>query len=223
MIRLVIVAVALFLLLVGGSAIALYEYLGWKGLALFPFAVLLLVWMAKIIIGRLIKAFALGLFSIKSKVLRNATVEVHSITAVPKPEDASAENAGKKNSDEAKDDSSADKHNEREYNYFVADLTITPADANSEAIWEPSEMILTSEKVKGLADIEGKEIGHIHDLLIWNESKFEDDEVGKYPGKQRLKITFAVKIGTSTAFLQYYNEPVGVLHFSTSAAPIGVG
>jgi len=38
-----------------------------------------------------------------------------------------------------------------------------------------------------------------------------DDEIGKYPGEQRLKLTMEVTPGTRHAWLYYYQEQVGAL------------
>jgi hypothetical protein len=48
-------------------------------------------------------------------------------------------------------------------------------------------------------------------VLVWNGSGFGPDEEGKYPGSQRLKVTFGVKPGITKAWLQYYNETLGSL------------
>jgi len=69
----------------GVLAVELYHFFGWKGMLAFPFIVLALIWVGKIFIGKLIKRFALGLFSMKSGVLRGASMTVHSIASVPKP------------------------------------------------------------------------------------------------------------------------------------------
>ena len=51
---------------------------------------------------------------------------------------------------------------------------------------------------------------------IWDSLQFGPDDPGKYPGEQRLKITFEVQPGVSKAWLHYYNEPIGTLEL-----PIG--
>src|SRR5580765_2336262 len=83
--RLILLAVLFLLILVGGIAVALFHFFGWKGMLAFPFIVIALVWLGKIVIAKLIKDFALVLFSMKSKVLRGAAMTVHSIKPIPKP------------------------------------------------------------------------------------------------------------------------------------------
>ena len=88
-----------------------------------------------------------------------------------------------------------------------------PREGNAERVWEPGEFILVSEPIKSLADLEDgdKEVGSTHDVRVWNGTVFGPDDPGKYPGEQRLKLTFSVTPGTTKAWLQYYNEPIGSL------------
>jgi len=231
MMRLILLAVLFVLILVGGVAVALFHLFGWKGMLAFPFIVVALVWLGKIVIAKLIKDFALVLFSMKSKVLRGATMKVHSITPISKPppyqpaeeedeeegedEDEEDEEAAEVGTGEPESDTEADSPEEEEKprHYYDVDLTITPREASSDRVWEPSEFILTSEPIQSLVDLqEGeKEVGTTHNVMIWDGSIFGPDDAGKYPGEQRLNVTFAMKPGTAKAWLQYYNETIGPL------------
>ena len=62
MIRLILFVVIGLFVVVGGLAVALYHFFGWKGLIVFPFILIAVVWLAKIVISSLVKKFALGLF-----------------------------------------------------------------------------------------------------------------------------------------------------------------
>jgi hypothetical protein len=218
MVRMILVVVVLLLALVAGIAVALNHYFGWKGLIAFPFILIALVWLGKVIIGRLIKRFALGLFGMKSGVLRGATMAVHSVTAVAKPEptpepeeDTSEED--RIDADEEEDaEPAADVTESEPKHYFAVDVTITPK-GNGEHYWEPGEFILTSERLSSLEDLEDgeKQVGDMERVEIWDGAVFGPDDPGKYPGPQRLRLTFAVKPGTSRAWLQYYAEPIGEL------------
>src|SRR6266404_3834985 len=208
MLRLSLLAVVFLLVLVGVLAVELYHFFGWKGMLTFPFIVLALLWIGKAFIGKLIKRFALGLFSMKSGALRGATMTVHSIASVPKPSDFNdTEEVGEADADnhcnetDAKD-ITAEKQQEEEVddekpepekprNYYIVDLTITPGEACGDRVWEPGEFILTSERIKSLADLEDgeKEVGTTHEVQVWDGSEFGPDDSGKYPGQQRLKVT----------------------------------
>ena len=215
MVRLILVAVILALALVAGIAVALNHFFGWKGLIAFPFILIAFVWLGKLVIGKLIKRFALGLFGMKSGVLRGATMAVHSITAAPKPERAPEPEEGESdedsdNAEEEKDKPEAEEEESKPKHYFAVDVTITPK-GNGGNYWEPGEFILTSERLSSLEDLEDgeKQIGDMERVEIWDGAAFGPDDPGKYPGTQRLRLTFAVKPGTSRAWVQYYAEPLG--------------
>lgn len=202
MIRLILFVALGLLVVVGGLAVALYHFLGWKGLIVFPFVLVAIVWLAMVVIGSLVKRFALGLFGMKSRVLRGATLNVHSMKSIPKPPEIKpGGDADESDEDPAEPPSPKD--------YVEADVTITPRGDAGDSVWEPAELILTSEKVKSLADLGDKEVGTTHSVEIWNGTAFGPDDPGKYPGEQRLKIVFEVNSGAGQAWLHYYNEPIG--------------
>jgi hypothetical protein len=218
--RLILTFVVLLLLFVGGAAVALHHFFGWKGLIAFPFVLVAVIWAAKVIIGRVIRRFFTGLFGMKSVVLRGAALAVHGVVPVPKPPEEPMEE------EESSDDEPADEDEEEEASddteeseedgpreYFAVDCTITPEAGDGERVWEPGELILTTERVESLEDLSDgdKDVGHAQGVLIWNGSEFGPDDGGKYPGEQRLQVTFAVKPGCSRVWMHYYNEPLGEL------------
>lgn len=215
MIRLILFVVVALFIIVGGLAVALFHYFGWKGLIIFPFILVALVWLAKVVITHLVKRFALGLFGLKAGVLRGATMNVHSIKSIPKPPEAKADR-DEQNDDEsegvaeAADDSAPDEPPAPK-DYVEVDVTIAPGGKAGNAVWEPTELMLTTDKIKSPADLEGKEAGTTRSVEIWNGTSFGPDDPGKYPGEQRLKIVFEVNPGTTFAWLHYYNEPIGQL------------
>jgi hypothetical protein len=223
MLRLVLAAIALFLLLIGGAAAALVYFWGWKGFLAFPFIVALFIWLGVVVVRQLFQRVLLGLFSLKSRVLRGATMTVHSILPVAKPIDlpvSDRETNGETivENDEMESDevpTAASSEHEEPRDYFDVDLTIRPKDEDSSRVWEPSELMLTAKKISSLAELQGGEceLGTTREVKVWDGSQFGADDPGKYPGEQRLKITFAVKPGTSTAWLHYYSESIGALEF----------
>jgi hypothetical protein len=239
MVRLILITLILLMTLLGVIAVLLFRFLGWKGMVAFPFIVVALVWIGKFVIGKLIQHFALGLFSMKSRALRGATVAVHSVTPVPRPpepEDEDEEEDEDENDEERNDeveaekgpedgseaepaaaeedeDEAEDSEEEKPKLFYEVDLTITPRQGSEGRVWEPGEFMLASEPVKKLADLEEKEVGHMHSVEIWDGAKFGADDEGKYPGEQRLKLTVALEPGTSRAWLQYYNESLASLEF----------
>ncbi len=205
MLRLIVTIVIALFAIVGGLAVALYHFFGWKGLLVFPFILMAAVWLAKVVISRLVKQFALGLFGLKAGALQGATMTVHSIKAIPQPPEPAPE------PDDTGSAEARDGGGETPKDYVELDVTITPkADAGS-SIWEPTELILTSGTIKNLTELEDKELGTTHSVEIWTGTEFGPDDAGKYPGEQRLKIIFAVKPGARDAWLHYYHEPIGQL------------
>ncbi len=237
MLRLILLLALVFCVLVGGLALALNHWFAWKGLVAFPFIVLALLWLGKFVIGAVIKRLALGLFGIKSQVLRGATLQVHSILPVPKPpeqtdedepdadedeEETDEDEADEEEEDEEEDaDDEADDEDDEEEEadeeeaepkpreYFALDLTITPSDGSAGRVWEPGELLLTREPISSLADLDDKQVGTTEDVRVWNGTDFGPDDDCKYAGAQRLKITMATRPGTVKAWLQYYNEALG--------------
>src|SRR5262245_29227837 len=89
MFKLLIVLLILVVVFIGGIAVGLYQFYGWKGLIALPFVLFALMriatWIGRPILKRFAGRFALGLMSEKSEVLQKATVAVHSISPVPVP------------------------------------------------------------------------------------------------------------------------------------------
>jgi hypothetical protein len=202
MLRLILFTIVLFLVIVGVLAVALFHFFGWPGLIAFPFIILTLVWLGKVVLVNLFKRFALGLFGMKARALKGATMSVHSIKSVLKPENEDAKSDCEEKSG-AKPETAKD--------YVEVDVTISPGKELRLVPWEPSELLLTSDRIKSLSDIEEKEVGTTHSVGIWDGTSFSPDDPGKYAGAQRLKIVFEVKPGTTDAWLYYYNQPIGQL------------
>jgi len=225
MLRLILLVIVGMFVAVGVLAVGLFHFWGWRGLIAFPFIILVFLWVAIFFIKSLFKNFALSLFTRKARALRGATMSVHSIKSVPKPAEQEREIDG---TDEESEDGEQKEamavaeaqpvgkvvKTEDPKDYVELDVTITPKTKvnNSFTFWEPSELILTSDKIKSLADLEEKDIGSVHSVEIWNGSAFGPDDPGKYPGEQRLRIIFQVKPGENTAWLHYYSEPIGQLN-----------
>lgn len=192
MFKLILVVVFLVLALIGGIAVALFHFFGWKGLLAFPVILIGLAWVGKRVAGGIFRRMSLGFLSPKSKVLRKATMTVHSLVPVPRP--LTGEDEGEP---------------EEPKHYYDIDVTISPRDSTSQEVWEPAELTLTSQQITSVTDIQNKQVGFADQVLVWNGSKFGPDNPGKYPGVARLKITFAVKPGNSRVWLHYYNETIG--------------
>lgn len=221
MIRFILIVFLVVFFLIGGIAVTLYHFLGWKGLLAFPFILIAVAWLGKLVLGKVFKHIALSLFGMKSGVLRGATMNVHSVRSVPKPAERQAEpkSISEGDPDETADDDDDEDEGEdatpdepiSPKDYVELDVTITPKKGSGDSVWEPTELMLTTGKIKSLSDLEGKEAGTTHSVEVWNGTAFGPDDPGKYPGEQRLKIIFAVNPGMGRVWLHYYNEPIGEL------------
>jgi hypothetical protein len=194
MLRLILIAIILLCFTISGIFVVLIQFWGWKGLLAFPFIMVLLGWIIYFAIRRSFTRLLLSLFSLKSRVLRGAKLVVHSVTPIATP----AEREGK---------------DEEPSDYVDVDLTITPKNGDEGGVWEPSELILLSKKIRSLAQLEDGEyeVGTVYEVRVWDGKEFSPDDPGKYPGEQRLKLTFTVKPGSSKAWLHYYAETIGAL------------
>ena len=130
-------------------------------------------------------------------------------------EEEETEEEEEPNEAEEVDDAEPDSPDEAEEpkEYFAVDVTITPKNGDADGFWEATEFMLFSERISSMAEMErsDNELGTVEEVKVWNGSEWGPDEPGKYPGEQRLLMTFAVKPNTSTAWLNYYNEPIGTL------------
>jgi hypothetical protein len=242
MIRMILISIVVALLVLCGSSIALYQFFGWKGLIALPVIVIAMVWIVKKMIGMVIKKFALGMFGMKSGVLKGATVNVHSVTPVAKPvvereeSDDDDEDEGLSPAEKAElevarreaEEAEATEERENPKHYFDVDMTIVPHESvDADSVWEPTELMLLTERAASLTELEDKDAGNVYRVKVWDGNAFGPDEPGKYPGQQRLLVTFAVKAGTSLAWLQYYNEALGQVEFpewrvDSSARAVGL-
>jgi hypothetical protein len=195
MLRLILLMILGLLVLTGIIAVALYHFLGLTGLVVFPFVMLVVLWILMKVIGKFVKRLLTIPFKMKAGVLHKAGMQIHSITpvtVVKRIKEGEIGEAGEL------------KH------YYDVDVTITPQGNAAGRVWEPGEFILTSKPVSKLGDLEAG-IGSVHETRIWNGTEFAEDDPGKYPGPQRVKLTFEVKPDTTKAWLQYYIETIGVI------------
>lgn len=242
MLRFILILVVGLFVAVGVLAVALYHFFGVEGLIVFPFVVLALLWVAKWLIKNMLKKLALSLFGRKARALRGATMTVHSIKVIPEPPESNSDEeidgtpslshgVGSGNEDED-DDEKDDESNEKSAvvsiekkepkDYVELDVTITPKAASCDSFthWEPTELILASEKIRSLADLEEKSIGDVHSVEVWDGSGFGTGDSDKYPGQQRLKIVFEVKPGSKSAWLCYYHETIGQLELPVGTVEV---
>ncbi len=218
MLRIILIGLVLLLTVTVAFAVLLFQQFGWMGMIAFPFILTGLAWISKIIIGQLIRNFIVKALSIKSEVLHLANLTIHSVKSVPKPPivievfdaDATGEAAADSNSED-------EESNEGPKKYVEVELTITPQAGKNASLWEPAELTLMERPVSSLLELERVDaIGTVQDVRIWEDGRFTADDRGKYPGEQKLCVTFEVQAGSRKAVVQYYNNALGEIEFPSS-------
>jgi hypothetical protein len=183
---------ALLLLLAIGVTVALYEFLGWKGLALAFVLNLAAIWFGIILVGKAIGTLIAGPFKAKGRVLENASIETNSIVAAAVP-DYPRDSSGY--DDEDDEDMAgycridqADFENRR---WYTLDVTVRPAASGGGECtpfqhWQPTglELVHIDKLPMSLDDDDddgGDEYGacRIHHTAVWANGAFRPaDDLG---------------------------------------------
>lgn len=163
--------------------------------------------------------FAKGLFETKSRVLRGARVDVHSIRWTEKPEliDEYADD------DEPADDAFLDEVSDEvaeNLRYVLIEATIQPKPGQSQmAYYDPSEILLVPfDKQTAMSmleqedEVEGEEAmeGVIASVALVRDDNVFTTDFDKLTDVNRLRFVFAVPQGlTGRVKFQYYFESLG--------------
>jgi hypothetical protein len=199
MMKLLRLAILAFVLFVVISVLALVFLKWWQAL------IVILAMVGCVIAGVIyvIKNFSkvatkamLLVFEVKSKVLRNADVEVHSVvpTAAPPPDEH-------------------DKRPTEPRNHYRLDLTIKPhASTGPMQHWDLDDLLLVPYDTPKttLEDCESADGYSLRDeKILQPNGDFEPNTQGKYNGPQRLQALVAVAPTVRELKFQYYAEQFG--------------
>ena len=216
----------LLLLLIGIPAVSA-RYMPWWGTVLVVLgeAVLLLALGPKLA-GFAIRRFALGLFMTKSKVLRDATVNVHRVEPTERPArrahdagegaDGDADDEQEEHEPEAEDEDDDDADN-KPVHYVLVDFTLTPKPGLSVMqFYDPSELMLapSDHKVTFEEDPTDDDAGlaSVERLCLVDESGAETEDFDKITGPAHLRVVFECPQSlTGRAKFRYYFETFGEL------------
>jgi len=169
------------------------------------------IWLIKWALVRMFTAP----FKMKSAVLKGASVQVHGIAAAPVPEPAKA-GANEEDEEDADDEHRVQQREDYARRaWYQLEATITPA-ASQGAFkhWEPGELLLVHPDKKTEFDAAREDDGDddlcvIHDLDIFQDGAYVNDDGMKFEGPVRLKLHIGVKPGTPRLKFQYYFESLG--------------
>lgn len=165
-----------------------------------------------------ITKFAKGLFETKSKVLRNAQVEIHACELTTKPErdEFPAPENGDEDSELEGDDSSD--LGPKVDRYVLVDCTITPDPRHAGPMthWDPFDFALAPYgKPMGIEHMDGDtehDEGSLESVKLTGPDGVEqdDNDFGKIAGPMRLRFIFSCPATlTGRAKLRYYFEGIG--------------
>ena len=220
-----------FVLLIAfvATTVLTYAYLGIAGVGVLVVLSVVGFFVLKRVLGKVMKRLFLLPFKAKGSVLKDATAEIHSLSATKAPQ--------KEVRDEDSEEEIAEEQVER--NWFLVDVTIRPKDASSPActkeeegaenqgcgfrLWEAGELLLVSERKSPeemLADGDSDESCIIENYKIWDGSAFVEDEEWKHHGEKRLELLIGVLPGVGELMFQYYFEYFGELSLPQPAATL---
>jgi len=151
----------------------------------------------KKIIKKLLNALILIPFKMKGAVLRNATVQIHAVTASLAPTKLDG-----------------DSEPEEPRRYFTLDVTIQPKETSgSFSHWEPGELRLSRPDLKSSED----DSCNISELQYEEDGIFKNDEGFKFAGPKHLKMTLGVREGVDRLKFQYYLEEFGTVQLPAAS------
>ena len=216
--RLVLVGFLIFVVL----TVLAFVYLEWWQ-ALIVVLVMMLAIVASIRfliknLGKMLTDGMIKMFEVKSQVLRDAEIDLHSVVPVARP--ASFDS----NCDD--DDDECDEDGEEPVakpattvkpaaNFYSVDVTIKPKPATGPMhAWDLSDLRLVSydtpqRSLKDMEDADEGESYDFHDVKVMQGGEFGDDEQGKYEGAQHVRFTIGVPPHVRELKFQYYAEQFG--------------
>lgn len=167
-------------------------------------------------------------FRAKGKVLRKASVEIHSVraAAVParKPAAEKARLSDESNGAEDEDDDDVEDHESEEPDvareYYEIEVTITPQTPTGPFLyWDFSEVALVRPGKRWDEDddtcrVESADLVREGTVLLDAGEKDDDDDGTKVAGPRRLRMLIGVKPGVRELVFNYYFESFGRLQLS---------
>jgi hypothetical protein len=219
-IRYVICSLLLFVIF----TVAAFRYLEWGQALLICFGMIAAFFFG---LKLIIKSFMNNLgrtllagFDIKSRVLRGAGVEVHSVHAVPRPPAKFIDQEGNEDEDEDEDEDDDDEEEPApdadRLAYYRIDFTLRPLDENAGPMqhWDLDDLCVVDVAAPPLS-LDPNQSGdpgvgyHLADIQIFEAGKFQDDDQGKHVGTQRVSTVIAVPPELRELKFRYYTEQFG--------------
>jgi hypothetical protein len=198
------VLVALVILVVLAAVVAIKLLPWWAILVGFIVGVLAIVLAIKLLMHRLLVAPFLA----KGRVLKGATMVVHSNEPGEAPawDDEHKEELRETGAPETDEELAEElaREKECEHAFYWIEATITPREPKGGFThWEPSELVLMPPEANA-ADIDAEDVGGVFETYVWIDGQFREDEDGKYPGEQRVRLLVGIEPTMQRAKFRYY-------------------
>lgn len=227
--------IALFVFLV--ITVAAFVYLTWwqailVSLATFMAMLYGIKWFAISALKRMAR-MAGELIEVKSRVLRNATIDVHSIHPIPPPPselDAAAITDG--DDDRTPEDVAEDTQWILDQNWYEIELTLFP-DANASGpmqYWDLYDLCLVPQDAKAVdpfswramisdePETQESEV-FLSEIEVVANGKARDPGEGKFAGPQRLRFIAGFPKHLSEVKFRYYREQFGLIRLPKPLPP----
>jgi hypothetical protein len=194
------ITLVLFLVL----TVVAFKFLPWWGVVAFLLAAF---YSLKLLGGWFLNRLIMLPFQAKGRVLKGATLVVHSIepAKAPPPKQLTYNAADERVEGESEADESASDDGPREW--YQLKITVTPKPSTGAfQHWEPGELRLTRP---GLPWDESDDACLVKDVEIEQDGAFHDHDGLKFHGEQRLRLLMGVQPGTTRLVCRYYFETFG--------------
>lgn len=192
---------------------------------------------AKRMVHRALTGAFTGLFDQKSKVLRDAAVNINSFSPAPHARSegefddvdmAQWLDAEELAVEQARHAAAVAADARRVWWYVDVSITPRPV-AGPFTLWEPGELILGAPGVDPRRAMDGMDDDGdpgpapavVHGVKVWEGGRFRTDRVGKYGGPQRLRLHVGVLPEVARRQLRYYFESLGEIQFPDPPAGEG--
>lgn len=127
------------------------------------------------------------------KPLDGANVEVHGVTAMPRPEGPSPYDV-KEGDEEFYEGIDGQPWEEDGYSFYSIDATISPADANTR--WDPTGLAVVPADYEGEDPVDiSEDLGGMHSAERFSNGRWVPLKEGDRRGPQRLRMLFAIRDG----------------------------
>ena len=214
-----LILTALFVFVV--ATVAAFRYLEWWQAILASAATFVLLLLgAKMLIKSVIGDLgnmAKGLFEVKSKVLRGATTQVHSVRPTDVPADLAAD-AEEHAADADEDEDEDPPADPRDLSWYEIEATVFPDEtaAGPMTHWDIDDLMLVPFDAPPTAIDDDRETpeSQLHGLRIVADGEAREPKGPKVIGPQRLRFTAGFPKGVRAAKFRYYFEDFGKIELA---------